>query len=528
MTNWLGRSNKAIAILRVSSHRQKDGVSHEAQESEIRAYAEEHELALAQVVPIIESAKDSENRDKYHAAIEWALKSKIRHVVWYMADREVRNFTDLERMEKHIRRDDLVVHYVRERRVLHSKSPAADFSMREIEAWRDKQLSRAISTKVTDATRIKAESGWYPGNWPPAGYRNEFVRGEDGRARKRGTIIVIDPARVPQVRREFELRAEGWSIEEIRKRILEEKLAPPGAYHRSDIEQRLKNPFYGGRFTWQGKEYQGKHELFIPPAILAAVNGSFGNKQRGKRRPPDPSRGMFAGGWLHCHECGCQIVYERKVKRYRSGAEGIFDLYRCTNGKRLHASLKGLYVREEVIWEQFGNALDEITLTPALAAEIAQELNRRASSLAAVVRSRVEKLRAERKSLEEHEDRAYSDYVKGLLDDEMYRRQVHRIREKRTELTRAIEETQLITGSPKETAESVFELCKEAKSLWIQRSPWERKEFLEKVLSNPRLDGPTLRYDWKGPFKALAKMTQGKEWRPHLDDFLTLCLMPAA
>jgi hypothetical protein len=63
-----------------------------------------------------------------------------------------------------------------------------------------------------------------------------------------------------------------------------------------------------------------------------------------------------------------------------------------------------------------------------------------------------------------------------------------------------------------ETAKTVLELATSAKSLWIDRSAYERREFLNKVLSNPILDGLTVRYELKKPFAVLLKMNEKDKW----------------
>jgi hypothetical protein len=68
-----------------------------------------------------------------------------------------------------------------------------------------------------------------------------------------------------------------------------------------------------------------------------------------------------------------------------------------------------------------------------------------------------------------------------------------------------------------ETAKTVLELATSAKSLWISRSAYERREFLNKVLSNPILDGLTVRYELKKPFAVLLKMNEKDNWCPGLD-----------
>jgi hypothetical protein len=76
-----------------------------------------------------------------------------------------------------------------------------------------------------------------------------------------------------------------------------------------------------------------------------------------------------------------------------------------------------------------------------------------------------------------------------------------------------------------ETAKTVLELATSAKSLWIDRSAYERREFLNKVLSNPILDGLTVRYELKKPFAVLMKMNENKEWCPLVDELRTEILM---
>ncbi len=45
----------------------------------------------------------------------------------------------------------------------------------------------------------------------------------------------------------------------------------------------------------------------------------------------------------------------------------------------------------------------------------------------------------------------------------------------------------------------------------------ERHGLLNEVVSNPVLDGPTLRFDLKKPFAVLVKMKGKEEWRTRSD-----------
>ena len=85
-------------------------------------------------------------------------------------------------------------------------------------------------------------------------------------------------------------------------------------FARTSVEYILLNPFYGGRFLWAGEEFEGKHELFIPPTWIEIVQG----KMRGTPKAMHPI-GAFSY-LLNCADqgCGCQIIYEQKKKLIRN------------------------------------------------------------------------------------------------------------------------------------------------------------------------------------------------------------------
>ncbi|MBK8201531.1 MAG: recombinase family protein [Bdellovibrionales bacterium] len=367
---WMGSNSKAIAILRVSTKRQEEGVSHLLQEEQIKKWVADYGLDLViEPFKIAESAKDSEHRKHYHRAIEYALKNKIRHILFYMGDREARNLTDNEQNEKLVRQDRVVLHYVRDNKILYKDSSESDFTARDYQAVGHKDFSRRLSVKMNDVMRRKAGKGWFPNNHAPLGYIHHFPLDENGRPRKRGSTIVRNPNErvVRQVVREFELCAQGYSVAVVRKQILEEGFIEPSRTHlysKQGVEKRLKNKFYWGNFDWQGIEYKGNHEIIIPKAILDAVAARFGHKK--VRRKESEEKGIFSGGWLRCGhpECGLQITCEHTKKKIKaSGEHKEFRYYRCSNSRGIHKSMRGTYIPEEELLTKFEPALDRIGIS---------------------------------------------------------------------------------------------------------------------------------------------------------------------
>lgn len=523
MNNYFTANKNAIAILRVSSLKQEDGYSHALQEQEIRSYCVAEKLNLVRVERITESAKNSQDRKQYHAAINHALKNGIANILFYQGDRESRNFTDLEENEGYVRSGAFTIHYTRDRFVLHKFSPDSDFLQREVSGMINRQYSRGLSTKVKDAFMHKAEMGWYPSNHPPLGYVTVPVLDENGRIKKRGTTIGVDPNLANQkwVLREFELRANGLSLDSIRRQVIQEGLVPTTkikGYSEGTISQRLRNPFYRGSFKWGDKTYPGRHEVFIPQQILDAVDRSFG--MRGLQ---NVQRGLFSS-WVRCAhvDCNCLLVYDPKKKNLKNGDTRTYHYYHCTNGRNVHASMKGTAITEEKLFEQFGASLDEFSLEETFAKQIADALQATHQKAKHAISGELDSLKETLNKLDEKHSRATDMLIENAIDRasfDIVRFNIHRDKQFAHDKVKKL--TLQLTDACMDTAKTILELVSRAKLLWLSRSPQEQREFLQLVLSNPLWDGVSLQYELKKPFKVLSQMRENINWCGHLEEFRT-------
>jgi site-specific DNA recombinase len=519
MPDWSTSNNKGLAIVRISSRKQEGNTSHDTQEAEIRDYCSRYGIELVEVHRIVESAKDDEQRKKYTAAIQKVLAESIYHVLFYMYDREARNIIDVAQNEKLVNAGLICLHYVRENKALHRGSADSDFFIRDVQAVVNRQFIRTHTTKIRDAIRKKVESGWYPGSRPPLGYH--CVRDESGRS-----YVRRDPKEknVQWVQREFELRSQGHTYDEVRTRIISEGFVPKEQiprYQLRSVEYRLKNPFYWGRFRWEGHEYPGKHELIIPTHILDQVS----RVSRGYvHREIDPAQehGLLAyGAFLKC-VCGCSVVYEPKQKTYRSGKTQVFHYYRCTNGKKLHE--KREYIREDILWSMIDQLIDSITLSPELAERIAHRLNGTHRGAVAQAGRVISEAKAKLKELRDRDDRATALLIDGTLERDAFARARVEIQSESRQWQAKLESAQFqATGRYHETVQSTVELCKRAKSLYESRTKAERRMFIEKLVSNLRLDGATLHAVWRKPFESLVDLKKKGNGGDAWDKFLTDC-----
>jgi len=318
------------------------------------------------------------------------------------------------------------------------------------------------------------------------------------------------------------------SLHEILKTITKEKLVPIGkTLSKSGIEGILMNKFYGGTYMWHGEEYKGKHELIIPPDHFKAVHSP------GKKIYSKKPTGLF-GAWLRCAnpECGCQILYDPKRKKLaKTGEVKTYHFYHCSDGKRIH-KLNGerqKVASERELLEMFEKPVKEISISDELAKAISRELKKSHDKAAFAHKRNLEGYKNAIIQTEKEEDKAYELLANGVVDQDMYQRQVLSIRDKKRKYEDLLEEGQLlVTAKFYETSEFILELAKNAESFWNDRNDNEKLEFLKRILSNQTLttygtdlDKVTIEYDLKEPFKELAKIKKSSNKRVNFaEDFL--------
>ncbi len=248
-----------------------------------------------------------------------------------------------------------------------------------------------------------------------------------------------------------------------------------------------------------------------------ALAATFGRRTAFTKRKHD---GLFAQGalTLACADpsCGCKITYAPKKKP--SGL--TFHYYRCADGKRVHRG-RGepqVNVREEGILQQLAGAVDAVTLTEDIARSIAFALNETHRAATAAKREAVKLYRAQLGALDDKENSMVDLFTAGSIDADLFKRQQTRVREERDALFDKLQAAETEADDAYlVTADRVLELAKNAKRLWEGRTPSEQRDFLARLVCNPRLDGRTVRYDLRKPFAVLAQMHGEGGWRPQRD-----------
>lgn len=347
----------------------------------------------------------------------------------------------------------------------------------------------------------KAQHGWFPGN-PPLGYVVQKRAGTEAR----WSIIVpdTDQKKIRQVQLEFELRAAGLSYKAIKEAVVSEGLICSGDnYHFTSIEKRIKNPFYAGRFLWNGDEYQGCHELIVSPKIVRAA-------QRLLKSKVDRKEKRLA--FLACAECGSPISFETKNHLNSDGKKSVFAYYRCTNRAGFHSSMKGLFVPEKRVWEQIDSLIEKIHLSLPIAEQLAKALNDSRPDFTQARKQEIQAADLQMHVLDRLEDDTLQQMIAGNKTPDEFNDVRLDVRNAKNCLSdRVAQLRQDLIYSREESPDSVLHLAERIKEFYLAKTAEEKIVLVDLIYENLRLRGHQLECNFKNPFKAFMDANLGSD-----------------
>lgn len=345
MENKLKFEEKAVMYLRVSSAKQEDGYSLDAQEKLALEYAEKHNLNVLKRWKVQESAWGKEERKFFTEMVEYVKRNNsIKHIIFDVVDRMTRNDNDKIRVIRLIKEYHKTVHFSRTNQMLNADNldSTKEFMM-DVEVASAKKLSNDIAYKTKMGMTEKAEQGIYPAK-ASLGYQNMRNKGE--------AWIEVDKIAGPLVTELFEYASTGkYSYEE-----LEEIFYSKGLRTRYDgkrvtlksIEKVLHNPIYYGYFVWGGKLYKGTHKPLVTQELWEKVQKVV----RAKGHRFDTKHNYPFNRLITCERCGHYILGALAKQKYL--------YYRCAHYDKKHR--KSGYLSEAELADRLSSIVKDIEL----------------------------------------------------------------------------------------------------------------------------------------------------------------------
>ena len=323
-----------LGYVRVSTLRQGDGVSLEAQKDAIVAYAAKNNIEISQwFEEKVTAAKVG--RPVFSQMLKLLRKKNADGVVLHKPDRAARNFADWAKIGD-LADSGIDVHFASES--LDFRSRGGRLSA-DIQAVIAADYIRNLKEEIHKGLNGQLKRGIYP--FPaPLGYCNNGG----------GKLKTIDPVKGPLVKRVFEMYASG----EYSMRTLLPEMERMGLsthanrlVQKASLEGMLRNPFYSGviRIRHNGSVFVGAHEPLISASLFEkAQEVRLGKSGKKVTKHSHTYRGLFS-----CEYCGTAMTGElQKGNVY----------YRCHTPKCETKS-----IREEQIEEAILEVFQQVTLT---------------------------------------------------------------------------------------------------------------------------------------------------------------------
>lgn len=291
---------RCFGYIRVSTLKQGDGVSLEAQQEAIQSFASRNQIIISKWFEETETAA-KRGRPVFNAMTTELRNGQADGVVFHKIDRSTRNHSDWARIGE-LADDGVNIHFATE---------SLDFTSRggrltaDIQAVIAADYIRNLREEAIKGMEGRLKQGLFPFGAP-------FGYVDNGRGKSK----TIDPIHGETVKRLFELYATGsYSLHALAKAADDLQLLNKGGnpLPKTSIEKILRNPFYVGIMYVKrtGKTYKGNHEPLITPELFDRVEAIRTNRDNKK---VTKHQHLF-GGMFRCARCKKAMIPEKQKGR---------------------------------------------------------------------------------------------------------------------------------------------------------------------------------------------------------------------
>lgn len=487
---------KAIILARVSTEEQMtEGQSIPAQLGRARDYAQRKDFIVISEYQFDESST-KDRRAKFEKVIEEIRKSKepIALIV-ETVDRLQRSFRESVFLDDLRREGKLELHFIREGLIIHKESNSSEIQRWDLAVFVAKSFVLQISDNVKRTFEKKIKAGEII-NEAPIGYLN--IKDE---LTDRGEVI-IDKIRSSFVIRIFKLYSTGnYSMKGLAKLMKEEGLSTKrgGKIGTRQIELILKNPFYYGFQSYKGEIYPHKYEPIINYELfLMCQRVKEGYKKVHRKNTSKP---YVFKGLMTCSRCGCRITPESH--------KGKHIYYHCTDHKEICSKV---FVKEEDILKPIEQVLAKLVLPQKRIDEVVESLKITEESKNEFQTEQLKQFRKKYDSIEADISKMYQDRLDERITIDMYDKLFKE--KKGTQQDLLLKMRQLDNADKKYyiTANTILSLAKNAHNLFKSSEPEEKRQLVNFVFQNLKLDGKNLLFETKTPFKEVLLANTTHNW----------------
>ncbi|QXT41141.1 recombinase family protein [Gymnodinialimonas ceratoperidinii] len=484
----------------MSTQKQGEGVSLEAQKDAIQAFAARSNLTVSQWFEEKETAAKS-GRPIFNAMLKELRRGRATGLIMHKIDRSARNL-----------RDWATIHELSDTGIdVHFATETLDFRSRggrltaDIQAVIAADYIRNLREECIKGLQGRLRQGLYPFR-APIGYLDNG----------RGKPKTPDPIKAPLIRKLFELYASGQhSLRTLQTESQRIGLTNLAGHKLSlhGVETILNNPFYTGLIEIKrtGVTYPGNHT----PIISARLFKDVQDIKSGKSGPKLTRHNHLFMGLFRCGHCSGPMSPEKQKGQV---------YYRC---QRPLCPTKTL--REDVIEGQVLQALCDLQIDQAEAQRLEDLWLSEAEKNAH--RDHLRSLELRLAETEARLNRLTDLLIDGSVDKDTFNERKKSLTLERERLREGIAKTPQL-DERRRNQQQFLELMKTLAGLYEIAKPPEKRVLVENVFSNRRVMGKSVELEpqkWLRNAESTMPVPLGEQQRHRdrtLDTLLDLIKQP--
>lgn len=490
----------AIIFARVSTEEQKrEGYSIPAQIAKMQDYCQRKGFKVIDEYQIDESSTTDE-REKLSIVIEEikTFKGRVALIV-ETVDRLQRSFKESVIFDELRKQDKVEIHFLREGLIVSKESASSDLLRWDMGVMFSRSYVLQLSDNVKRSILQKAKMGEYPFK-APYGYQNiTLTNGKKD--------IQIESYQSQIVKKVFELYVSGaFSMGTLRAKL---KADYNLSWSQGFLDKVLKNPFYYGIMTINGKSYSHKYQPIVTKELFEKVQ----KVKAGHFKKPFKYKGLNYAyrGLIRCSHCGLAITPEKHKGHI---------YYHCTEYNGKHGAK---WIREEEITNQLADLFKSLQIPQPIVEQITESLKNVHEGKSIFRTERQNALRKERDVYAKRTDKIYMDHLDGRITEDQYDKYYNQFRNQIADIDAQLELLQDAEDNYYFTAKYVLELANKAHDLFLSSEVEEKRQILKLVLSNLELEGKNLKFSLVKPFDTILNFADRQQWLPVLNTIRTEC-----
>ncbi len=339
--------------------------------------------------------------------------------------------------------------------------------------------SRNLATEALKGMTQKAKVGGTPGR-APIGYINVGRRNDEGREIR---VVVIDPERAPLIVWAFEAYATGdWAIRALTEALAAKGLRTlprggkvPGPLQMSHVAALLSNRYYLGYVTFQGTEYQGRHQPLIPQSLFDRVQDVLHSRRAGEK---ERTYRHYLKSSVFCAHCGSRLCL--------TNAKGSYLYFFCVGRHQRRTKCPQRYLTasdvERAVERYYSTVRLPVAVQDQIRGGLRSELDyqqRQAQPEISWAKRRVKELAEERKRLAR-------GVVTGTIPGDLAREEHDRIAHELEQTNKTLAAAQMIYARIEDTLNRALALVGRCDEVYRRGGPQVRRLsnqfFFEKLL----------------------------------------------